>query len=64
MKKDSKDDYGKYASIGFELVGIVGIAGVAGYYIDIYCKSEPTALIICLVLGLILGMYNLIRKFL
>ena len=48
--------------MGFELVAAVGAFILVGYWWDRHFGSEPKGLIVGAVLGLIGGMYNLIRQ--
>jgi F0F1-type ATP synthase assembly protein I len=48
--------------MGFELVASVGAFILVGYWWDRHFGSAPKGLVIGAVLGLIGGMYNLIRQ--
>lgn len=48
--------------MGFELVAAVGAFTLVGYWWDRHFGSEPKGLIVGAVLGIIGGMYNLIRQ--
>ena len=54
----------RLASSGFELAAAVGGFAVIGHLVDRSRGSHPKGLLIGAVLGLIGGMYNLIRSFL
>lgn len=52
----------RYAGMGFELAAaIVGFC-LLGLWIDYRYQTKPWGLLICLLLGLVGGMYNLIRQ--
>jgi F0F1-type ATP synthase assembly protein I len=55
-------DWSKLSSIGFELVAAVGGFIFVGYLWDRHFGSSPWGLLTGAVLGLIGGMYNLIRQ--
>jgi F0F1-type ATP synthase assembly protein I len=55
-------DWSKLASIGFELVAAVGGFVFVGYLWDRHFRTAPWGLLTGAVLGLIGGMYNLIRQ--
>ena len=48
--------------IGFELVGAVAGFTLVGYWVDRHYRTYPWGVLIGLALGLIGGMYNLIRE--
>jgi F0F1-type ATP synthase assembly protein I len=48
--------------VGLELVASVAGLTVVGYWVDRHFGSQPWGVIIGLALGLIGGMYNLIRQ--
>jgi|HubBroStandDraft_3_1064219.scaffolds.fasta_scaffold03946_3 F0F1-type ATP synthase assembly protein I len=50
------------SSIGFEVVATVAGAALVGYWIDRHTKSAPWGLLIGSVLGLLAGLYNLVRE--
>jgi hypothetical protein len=50
------------SSIGFEVVGTVAGGALVGYWIDRHYKSAPWGLLIGSVLGLLAGLYNLVRE--
>lgn len=54
---------GLWASAGVELAAAVGGCAAIGYWIDRHWENEqPWGLVICSVVGIIGGLYNLIRK--
>ena len=52
----------RLAGVGFELVAGVGAFTLVGYWWDRHFGTEPKGLIVGAVLGIIGGMYNLIRQ--
>ncbi|UCG31792.1 MAG: AtpZ/AtpI family protein [Phycisphaerales bacterium] len=50
------------AGLGLEFAAAVAGFAAVGWWLDRKFGSEPTALLICAALGLIGGMYNLIRQ--
>lgn len=61
-RKNDKPSWVRVSGIGIEFASAVAVFTLVGYYIDRYFDSKPTALLICLLLGLTGGMYNLIRE--
>lgn len=64
MDRDESQDrrpWMRLASSGFELAAAVGGFAIVGHLIDRAKGSHPKGLLIGAVLGLIGGMYNLIR---
>lgn len=64
MQGDPKADAGfkKLAGIGFELAAAVGGFTFLGYLWDRHFGSSPWGTLVGAILGLIGGMYNLIRQ--
>ena len=60
--KNGKPSWIRFSGIGIEFASAVAVFTVIGYYIDRHYDSSPTALLICILLGLVGGMYNLIRQ--
>ena len=62
-KKASKRDTGwmKHAGIGIEFAGAVGAFIVLGWWIDRHWDTKPWGIVICALLGLIGGFYNLLK---
>jgi F0F1-type ATP synthase assembly protein I len=52
----------RLAGIGFELVAAVGAFVLVGYWWDRHYGTAPKGVVVGAVLGLIGGMYNLIRQ--
>jgi F0F1-type ATP synthase assembly protein I len=59
---ESGSNWSKLSSIGFELVAAVGGFIFAGYLWDRYFGTSPWGTLTGAVLGLVGGMYNLIRQ--
>jgi F0F1-type ATP synthase assembly protein I len=55
-------DWSKLSGVGFELVAAVGGFTFFGFLWDRYFGTRPWGLLIGALLGLIGGMYNLIRQ--
>ena len=53
---------GSVWGIGFELVGAVAGFTLVGYWVDRHYRTYPWGVLIGLALGLVGGMYNLIRE--
>ena len=60
-KKHDRPSWIRFSGIGIEFAAAVAVFTLIGYWIDQKHDSQPKALLICLVLGLVGGMYNLIR---
>ncbi len=52
----------RLANIGVELAAAVIGLSLLGYWIDYHLKTEPWGLLICAILGIVGGLYNLVRK--
>jgi F0F1-type ATP synthase assembly protein I len=64
MDRDGQPDrrpWMRLAGVGFELAAAVGGFALVGHFIDRWKDSHPKGLLIGAVLGLIGGMYNLIK---
>jgi ATP synthase protein I len=55
-------DWMKLSSLGIELAAAIGGFTLAGYFWDRYFGTGPWGLLIGALLGLVGGMYNLIRQ--
>jgi F0F1-type ATP synthase assembly protein I len=60
-KQKQRGDAGRAYSLGFELAAAVAGFVLLGIWIDRHFRTGPRATLICLLLGLIGGFYNLIR---
>lgn len=58
----SKSNWARFYGIGIELAAAVAGFTLLGYWIDRHFGTAPKGLLICVGLGLIGGMYNLIRS--
>lgn len=62
-KKSSRQfSWLRLSSMGFELVGALLGFGAVGYVIDQHYGIAPRGLVTCIVLGLIGGLYNLVKQ--
>lgn len=52
----------RLANIGVELAAAVIGLSLLGYWIDCQLKTGPWGLLICAILGIVGGLYNLVRK--
>ena len=51
----------RFAGVGIELAATVGVACLLGYWIDRHFQTWPWGLVSCAALGIVGGLYNLIR---
>ena len=52
----------RYSGIGFELAGVIGGLALVGYWIDRRFGTAPWGILGGVVLGLVGGLYNLVRE--
>ena len=52
----------RHSGVGLELAGAVAGFALVGYWIDRRYETEPWGLVIGLALGMIGGLYNLVRE--
>lgn len=64
MPSDKRDrlNLARAYGVGFNFVAAFGVFALIGYWVDSYWDSSPWGLIGGATLGLIGGMYNLIRQ--
>jgi F0F1-type ATP synthase assembly protein I len=55
-------DWVSHAGIGLELAGAVAGFALVGYWVDRHYGSQPWGLIVGVVLGIVGGLYNLVRE--
>ncbi len=60
--REGQSSWNRLAGIGFELAAAVGGLTLAGYWWDRHFGTDPKGLIVGAVLGVVGGMYNLIRQ--
>lgn len=60
--RSGQSGWARLAGMGFELVAAVGGLTLVGYWWDRHFGTAPKGLLVGAVLGLIGGMYNLIRQ--
>ena len=51
----------RLASMGFELVGALLGFGAIGFFLDRHYGTAPRAFIVSIILGLVGGLYNLVK---
>ncbi|MEM7480528.1 MAG: AtpZ/AtpI family protein [Acidobacteriota bacterium] len=61
MAKRTRSPGMRYLGIGFELAAAVAGLTLLGFWIDRHFGSEPWGLLIGLTVGLVGGLYNLVR---
>jgi F0F1-type ATP synthase assembly protein I len=61
-KPRSPSNWSQLSGIGFEVAALVGGCAFAGYWFDRHFKSAPWGLLVGCLLGLVSGMYQLIRE--
>jgi ATP synthase protein I len=54
--------WARYSGIGLELAGAVGGLALVGYWIDGKFGTKPWGILAGVVIGLVGGLYNLIRE--
>jgi F0F1-type ATP synthase assembly protein I len=52
----------RFASAGVELAAAVGGGCLLGYWIDLRFATRPWGLLICAAIGVVGGLYNLVRQ--
>jgi F0F1-type ATP synthase assembly protein I len=60
--KIRRREWVRLSGIGVELTAAIAGFCLLGYWIDRHYKTAPWALLVCALLGLVGGMYNLIRE--
>lgn len=50
------------ADIGWDFVGALAVFGFIGWWIDERYETQPVALLVCLILGIVGASYNVIRR--
>jgi len=67
-KKDPQEkkwlkEYGKYSSLGFQMMFVILAGAFAGHYLDQYLEnSKPVLTIILTLFGLIIALYILFKS--
>jgi F0F1-type ATP synthase assembly protein I len=63
MSADSRfPGWVRHSGVGLELAGALAGFALVGYWIDRWYETEPWALVIGMILGLVGGLYNLVRQ--
>jgi F0F1-type ATP synthase assembly protein I len=52
----------RYSSVGLELAGATAGLALAGYWVDGKFGTKPWGILVGVVIGLVGGLYNLIRE--
>ncbi|MDX1565370.1 MAG: AtpZ/AtpI family protein [Phycisphaeraceae bacterium] len=61
-RPDPSSDPRRFLGSGLELVGILGFFLVIGYVVDGWLNSRPWCMIIGAIVGIVGGLYRLIRQ--
>jgi len=63
MSADSRfPGWVRHSGVGLELAGALAGFALVGYWIDRWYKTEPWGLVIGVILGMVGGLYNLVRQ--
>lgn len=63
MSADSRfPGWVRHSGVGLELAGALAGFALVGYWIDRWYETEPWGLLIGVILGLVGGLYNLVRQ--
>lgn len=54
--------WARFYSLGFDLAAAVGGFSILGYWIDRHYGTDPWGILSCFFVGLLGGMYNLVRS--
>lgn len=61
MGEKRRTNAARYSSLGIELAAAILGFALLGYWIDRHFKTHPWGLLICVLLGIVGGLYNLIK---
>ena len=61
MSQNSRKSLQKAIGASYSVLGALALFGIGGYYLDRYMGNENLWLIIGLLLGVIIGMYELAK---
>jgi F0F1-type ATP synthase assembly protein I len=63
MSADSRfPGWVRHSGVGLELAGAIAGFALVGYWIDRWYETEPWGLVIGVILGLVGGLYNLVKQ--
>jgi F0F1-type ATP synthase assembly protein I len=63
MSADSRfPGWVRHSGVGLELAGALAGFALIGYWIDRWYETEPWGLVIGVILGMVGGLYNLVRQ--
>ncbi len=63
MSADSRfPGWVRHSGVGLELAGALAGFALVGYWIDRWYETEPWGLVIGVILGMVGGLYNLVRQ--
>ena len=60
-KKIKVSSYSIAINITIELLTGIGLGAISGIFLDNYLQTKPLMLIICFILGTIIGFYNMYK---
>ena len=52
----------RHSGVGLEMAGAVAAFALVGYWVDRHYGSQPWGLVIGLILGIVGGLYNLVKE--
>lgn len=61
-KQRTTGSWRQLADIGWDFVGALAVFGFIGWWIDKRYETQPIALLVCLILGIVGASYNVIRR--
>jgi ATP synthase protein I len=52
----------RHSGVGLEMAGAIAAFALVGYWIDRWYGTDPWALVVGVILGLVGGLYNLVKQ--